>query len=299
MDPGTQTAPAAESPELPAPRLPWVKLAWFGALLLLCYAPVLYRLAIQWCTDGDMGHGFFVPLVSGYIVWQRRHELAGIQPAPSWWGLAVAGWGALQLGLGTLGAELFLMRTAFVISIFGAVLFLGGWPILKRLAFPLSLLFLMVPIPAIIYNQFTFRLQIFASEVAEFCLGLLGVPVLREGNILELSQQRLSVAEACSGVRSLMTLSFLSLVYAWFFDRKVWMRAALLAATVPIAISANAARVTLTGLISEYNPRLAEGVLHTAEGWVIFVIALVMLIITHMVINKVYEVIGKRRKKHV
>src|SRR5258705_5752544 len=137
------------------------------------------------------------------------------------------------------------------------------------------LLFLMVPIPSVIYTQITFPLQIFASQVAEFSLNLMGYAVLRDGNVLELASQKLSVVEACSGIRSLLSLSFLSLIYAYFFDHKVWMRGVLLVATIPIAIAANASRVTLTGLISEYRPDLAQGFFHTLEGWVLFIVALV------------------------
>jgi exosortase len=147
----------------------------------------------------------------------------------------------------------------------------------------------MVPIPAILYNQVTFPLQLLASQVADTTLSLLGIPVLREGNILELASQRLNVVEACSGIRSLLSLSFLSLVYAYFFDKKVWMRAVLLVATVPIAIVANSARVTLTGLVSEYDPELAQGIFHYASGWVIFMVALVILVAFHQVVNFIYR----------
>ncbi len=273
----------------------WAQFAWFAPLLIACYTPVLYRLLNQWATDEDMGHGFFVPAVAAYIVWQRRERFLSTPAVPSWWGLVPVVWGALQLYVATLGAELFLARTAFIISLIGVVLLLGGWQILRLAAFPLGLLFLMVPIPAIIYSQVTLPLQLFASSVAEYLLATLGVPVLREGNILELSTQRLDVVEACSGIRSLLTLTFLSLVYAYFFDKKVWMRAALLIATVPIAISANALRVTITALLTEYKPELAEGLFHTAEGWVIFMLALTMLMITHAAINKIYGVIRAAR----
>src|SRR5439155_17159153 len=138
------------------------------------------------------------------------------------------------------------------------------------MAFPLFVLFFMVPIPAVIYNQITFPLQSLASRSAEWALMAIGIPVLREGNILELAGQKLSVVEACSGIRSLLTLSFLSLVYGYFFEKKIWMRAVLFVATVPIAIVANASRVTLTGILSGYNPALAHGFFHSASGWVIF-----------------------------
>ncbi len=269
--------------------IPWTAVAWFGALLLVSYAPVLQRLARQWIDDPDMGHGFFVPIIAGYIIWQKKQNLLAESPSPTWWGLALVGWGALQLLVATLGAELFLARTAFVISLIGVVLTLGGFRILRKLAFPLFLLFFMVPIPAIIYNQITFPMQLLASQVADWALNVLGIPVLREGNILELASQKLNVVEACSGIRSLLSLSFLSLVYGYFFDKKVWMRPVLLIATLPIAVVANAGRVTLTGLVSEYDPELARGVFHYASGWVIFMIALAFLIAFHRILDFLYR----------
>ncbi len=268
---------------------PWSPWLWFGALLFLCYAPVLVRLVGQWIGDEDMGHGFFVPIVAGFIIWQRRDELAAVKPESSWWGLAIIVWGAVQLYLATLGAELFMARLAFVISLVGVVVYLGGWPFLRILRFPLFLLLFMIPIPAILYNQITFPLQILASRMGEVALSACGVPVLRNGNILELPSQQLQVVEACSGIRSLLTLSFLSLVYSYFFDKKVWMRPVLLVLTVPIAIVANASRVTLSGLLSGINPELAEGLYHTISGWVIFMIALALLIAVHAVINRIYR----------
>lgn len=284
---------AAETP------FPWKNLAWFGALLLLCYAPVLYRLAQQWYSDEDMGHGFFVPLVAGYIVWKRRHDLAALRPETNYWGLVVVLWGALQFMLGTLGAELFLSRTAFLVSLIGVVWFLCGTKILKRVAFPLILLWFMIPIPAIIYARITLPLQLFASRVAETILGLIDIPVLRDGNVLELASQKLSVVEACSGIRSLLALSFLALIYAYFFDRKVWMRWALLLATIPIAIAANATRVTITGILSEYRTDLAQGFFHMLEGWVLFLVAFILMTVTHGLLNRIYRAVhGRAEGKH-
>jgi exosortase len=264
--------------------MPWVQLAWFGALLLASYAPIFARLVHQWDNDPDMSHGFFVPCVSAFLVWQRRHELMALKPRPNWWGLVVVLYGTAQLYVATLGAELFLARTAFVITLAGAVWMLGGTLMLRKLLFPLFLLFFMVPIPAVIYNRITFPLQLLASRLAGDALSVLGLPVLREGNILELPDQRLSVVEACSGIRSLLTLTFLSLVYGHFFEKKPGIRVLLFLSTVPIAIVANASRVTLTGLITEWKPELAEGFFHTAQGWVIFMVSLCMLILLHQAI---------------
>lgn len=270
-------------------ELPWTAIAWFGVLLIIGYYPILKHLVEQWWNDPDVGHGFFVPLVAGFIAWQRREALIALPWKPAWWGLALMAWGCLQAYIGMLGAELFLQRTAFLIALVGLLLVFGGTALIRELAFPLLLLPFMIPIPTVIYNQITFPLQLFASRVAEVLLGWDNIPVLRDGNVLTLASQTLSVAEACSGIRSLLSLSFLSLVYAYFFDNKVWMRWALFIGVLPIAILANAGRVTITGMLSELDPELARGFFHELEGFVIFAIAFAMLYVLHVLINWFYR----------
>src|SRR5262245_20030315 len=279
-----------QSPEREASMIgaQWAALVWFAALVSICYWPVLTQLVSQWNNDEDMSHGFFVPILAAYIAWQKRTELLNTPARASWWGLALVVYAGLQVFVATLGAELFLARTAIVFSIIGAVWFLGGTERLRVIAFPLFLMFFMVPIPSIIYNQVTFPLQLLASRSAEWALMFIGIPVLREGNILELAGQRLSVVEACSGIRSLLSLSFLSLVYGYFFEKKTWMRMVLFVATVPIAMLANASRVTLTGILSEIKPELAHGFFHSASGWVIFMVALLILAAFHQIVDRAY-----------
>jgi len=274
-----------DRPPAKTAAISWPTVAWFAAILIAAYLPILRRLVDQWMTDEDVSHGFFVPLVALYIAWQMRGRILSLDRVTAWWGLGVMAWGALQGYFGMLAAELFLQRTSFLITLTGLLLVLGGTRLVRALVFPLLLLLFMIPIPGVIYNEITFPLQLFASQVAEVALGILGIPVLRDGNVLELANQKLSVAEACSGIRSLLSLSFLSLVYAYFFDKRVWMRWVLLILTVPIAILANSGRVTITGILSEINPDLAQGFFHSLEGWIIFMIALLMLVGTHALIN--------------
>ena len=285
------------TPAVKAPantRLYWVPLAWFSGLVAACYAPVIWGLIRKWNNDPDMGHGFFVPVIAAYIVWQKRAELLEMKPSPNWLGLALVVYGALQLTVATLGAELFLIRSALVISVIGTVWFLTGTAMTRKMAFPLFLLFFMVPLPEIVYNRITFPLQLLASQMADQALNLLQIPVLREGNILELPQQRLSVVEACSGIRSLLSLTFLSLVYGYFFEKRTWVRVVLFLSTIPIAMIANASRVTLTGILTEYKPELAEGFFHTASGWVIFMVALFILIIFHQALTRAVALVERR-----
>lgn len=278
-------APEQESSQ-PEKPLPWLTAAWFLALLIVAFFPVLRPMVQEWIDMEEMGHAFFVPLVAGYVVWNERKEIMSLPVRPNYWALLLVVWGFIQMLLGFLGADFFIARTAFLMSLFGVCWTLLGTAIMRKLLFPFFLLLFMIRIPLFIYQQITFPLQLFASSVAEHALNFIGIPVLRDGNILELPSQRLSVVEACSGIRSLLSLSFLSLAYGYMFESRLWMRVVLFIATTPIAIVANASRVTLTGILSEYKKELATGVYHSFEGWVIFVIALAALFLLHKTLTK-------------
>jgi exosortase len=283
------------APASPKPQIPWIALSWFGLLIAVCSAPALYSLASIWASDADMGHGFFVPLIAAFIAWQRRDELLAIEPKPNLWGLVVVILGGAQLIAGTLGVEQFLTHTAVVITLIGVIWLLRGTETLRTLAFPLFLLFFMVPIPLIIYNKITLPLQFIASRMAASALDMLGIPVLRDGNVLELPHQTLSVVEACSGIRSLLSLTFLSLVYGYFFEKRIWLRVVLFAATIPIAIVANGSRVAFTGIMTQIKPELAEGFFHESTGWVIFIVALMILILFHQLIVRTLNFVAAKR----
>ena len=283
------------APASPKPQIPWIALSWFGLLIAVCSAPALYSLASIWASDADMGHGFFVPLIAAFIAWQRRDELLAIEPKPNLWGLVVVILGGAQLIAGTLGVEQFLTHTAVVITLIGVIWLLRGTETLRTLVFPLFLLFFMVPIPLIIYNKITLPLQFIASRMAASALDMLGIPVLRDGNVLELPHQTLSVVEACSGIRSLLSLTFLSLVYGYFFEKRIWVRVVLFAATIPIAIVANGSRVAFTGIMTQIKPELAEGFFHESTGWVIFIVALMILILFHQLLVRTLNFVAAKR----
>ena len=267
----------------------WKEMAWFGLLVVVCYAPVLRALVVNWYRDGDMGHGYFVPVIAALVVWQRREELRAIKPRPSWWGLLVVLMGGAMLIVATMGVEVFLGRFALLLTLVGSVLLLGGPLFLKRLAFPITLLFFMIQIPAIAYNRITLPLQDLASRLAALGLNVLGIPVMREGNVLELSSGPLTVVEACSGIRSLLSLTFLSLVYGYFCERRTWVRWVLFFSTIPIAIVANGSRVTVTGILSEVRRSYAEGFFHESTGLVISMLALCMLVVFHQILRRVLK----------
>lgn len=270
-------------------------IGWTAALIVACYFTVIVRLVRQWMNDDDMGHGFFVPVIAGFIAWRKLGEAQAVPPVPDWRALVLLGWASLQLYIGTLGAELFLTRSAMVLTIIGAVWLVGGLRYVRIFAFPLFLLFFMIPVPAIIYNRITFPLQLFASRVAEVSLNILGIPVGREGNVLELPSMRLDVVDACSGIRSLLSLTFLSLVYGYFFETNGKIRTILFFSTIPIAILANAGRVTITGLLADSHPQLAQGAAHEAEGWLIFMVALFIMVGVHQFLTRIWAIARKSR----
>src|ERR1035438_5629009 len=193
-----------------------------GALMAAVYYRVLAKLVTDWWQIPDFSHGFLVPIFAAYLVWDKRETLLDTKVAPTWSGVAVVALGLAVLLLGVYGAEVFLSRISLLILLAGLVLCFGGWELLKELRFVLLVLLLAIPIPSIIFNEITLPLQILASKLATALLQLplFGVPVLREGNVIELPAMKLEVAEACSGIRSLMSLFTLSVFYGYFLEKR-------------------------------------------------------------------------------
>ena len=266
--------------------IPLWQLGILSALFLWLYWSTLGHLVGQWWRDPNFSHGFFVPLFAAFVVWQERSRLAKLEPHPSWFGAAVLALALVLLMLGQLGAELFLARTSLVLLLAGLIVLFLGWNFFRALLFPWAFLFLMIPIPAIIFNQITFPLQLQASKVAAHTLPLFGVPILREGNVINLPAMSLEVAEACSGIRSLMSLTTLAIIYGYLMERRIWVRCLLAVASIPIAIVANSVRIIGTGLLVQYwDPDKAEGFFHASWGWIIFVLSLLMLYALHAFIR--------------
>ena len=263
------------------------KLGWQGALLvavlLALYAPVLAGLVRQWWTDQDYSHGFLVPLLYAYLIWQRRDKLAAVARKPSNWGVLVVLGSLGLLFLGSLGAELFLTRISIIGTICGLIAYFSGWKLLRAMAFPLAFLLFAVPIPVLIYNEIVFPLQFVASRFATSCLETLNLfPIMREGNVLIMPGMRLQVVEACSGIRSLMSLLALAAGYGYVAEKSTAVRWFLFLAMVPLAIVSNGTRVMITALMTNYiGPKAAEGFMHEFSGWVIFVVATALFLGLH------------------
>ena len=286
-----QTEPPATRTVQSRPHaLPLWQLLILAALALWLFAPTLYHLVLNWRNDLNYSHGFFVPVFAGFIVWQERHRLARLPLQPSLSGLAIVAFALAVLVLGQLGAELFLARFSLLLLIAGLIVLFLGWNYLHALLFPLAFLVLMIPLPTLIFNKITFPLQLLASRLAATILDLLQVPVLRFGNVIDLPHRPLEVAEACSGIRSLMSLTALAIIYGYLMERRIAARVVLALAAVPIAVIANGLRIVGTGLLGEYwDPDKAEGFFHTFSGWLVFVVSLFMLYLLHRLLRLVWN----------
>jgi exosortase len=265
-----------------------------GAALIVCagvvwlYGGALSSLVSQWASDDDYSHGFFVIPLAAFFAWERRAALARAESRPGIEGLLLLGVSLLAFVAGVLGAELFLTRASLVGVAAGAVLFVWGRQHFRILLFPLAFLLFMIPLPAIVFNQIAFPLQLLASRLGETAIAAAGIPVLREGNVLQLPNITLEVVEACSGIRSLVSLLMLGVLLGYFAEPRPPGRAIIALAAIPIAIVANAARVAGTGLTSHWaGPAAAEGFFHTFSGWIVFIIALIGLIIVQRIVARV------------
>ena len=252
------------------------------ALLYLLYSKVLAGLFRQWFEDPNYSHGLFVPLFSGFLIWKGRKAWKENRVCPSFSGLLLIVGAMGLLVVGTLGAELFLLRVSFVLLLGGLISYFAGWRMLRVVLAPWLLLFLMIPMPTIVFNEIAFPLQLLASRLASSTLELLEVPVLREGNVITLPSMSLDVVEACSGIRSLMSLITLAVFYGLLVERRQWARWLLVVLAVPVAVAANALRIVGSALLGEYvSPRYAEGFFHAFSGSLIFILALGLLIVLH------------------
>lgn len=295
----------------------WKVLALTTALVF-AYATVLAKLGQDWWNDENYSHGLLIPAIIGYILWSQKERFAAAASPRAALGVASVLLALLALWAGTAGAELFIQRISLVLMLVGVVLYFWGFRLLKLLIVPFLLLLLAIPIPAIIFNKIAFPLQLFASRCAVWAMSLFDIPVLRQGNVIELmplgarETKRLEVVEACSGIRSLMTLVTLAVVFAYFTHPRggdtgngadaspasrlvsrvktygFWRSTLLVSSAVPIAIFTNALRVSGTGVLAHYyGTQVADGFFHSFSGWVIYVVAFVLLFGVGLILDRV------------
>lgn len=259
------------------------------ALAMVIYGPILYYMAQHWNAVADYSHGFLVAPLALYFAWERKAQLKRARIEPSWWGLLPLVLSTVTLVVGRLGVELMNMRVSFVLALMGIVLLLLGRQVFKILAFPLFFLFLMIPLPQSLVNPIAFPLQLIAADWAVQALFFLRIPALREGNIIHLPDTTLFVAEACSGLRSLMALITLGVVFAYFFRRSWGERSIIVASAIPIAIVVNALRVTVTGILTyHFGEKAAEGAIHEFQGLITFGAAFVLLLVLAWLLERLW-----------
>jgi exosortase len=284
------TIPAAtlENDHAPAPAhaaqswLPWLPVLLLAIVVTAIYYQVIAKLVFDWYTNPDFSHGFLVAPFAIFLLWDKRKVLRDTPIQQTWSGIWLLLAAIFVLFMGIYGAELFLSRLSLVMLLAGIVWTLCGRAMLREMRFAILVLLLAIPIPAVLFNQITFPLQLLASRMASAILPLFGVPVLRDGNIIQLPSMQLEVAEACSGIRSLMSLFAVAIFYGYFLERSTARRVVLALAAIPIAVFANAARIVGTGLCVQYwNPDKAVGFFHEFSGWLMFIVSLCCLYAVH------------------
>jgi exosortase len=284
----TETLTLKPKQDAAASQTAWMVAAVLCVLMALLYYRVGIKLVSDWINIEDDSAGLLIPFFVLFLLWDKREKLLATPLAPSWKGLGLVLLGLFVLMVGVFGADLFLSRISFLLLVIGIVWMMLGWPMVRETKFILFVFLLAIPLPVLIMNHITFPLQMRSSELASGLLQLVGVPVLREGNVIQLPAMQLEVAEACSGIRSLMSLFTVAVIYGYFIEKTTTRRVILAAAAIPIAVAANAARIFGTGLCVQYwDPDKAQGFFHEFSGWLIFLVSLSLLYLVHIAMRLV------------
>jgi exosortase len=266
----------------------WMVPAVLCVLIVVLYFQVGTKLVSDWYNIEDDGHGLLIPFFVLYLLWDKREKLRATPLKPSWSGLVFVVLGLFVLMIGVFGADLFLSRISFLILVIGIIWTLLGKSMVRETKFMLFVFLLAIPLPVLVMNHITFPLQMRSSELASALLPLAHVPVLREGNVITLPAMQLEVAEACSGIRSLMSLFTVAVIYGYFIEKTTLRRVILALAAIPIAVAANAARIFGTGLCVQYwDPDKAQGFFHEFSGWLMFLVSLSFLYLVHVAMGLV------------
>ncbi|RNC69624.1 MAG: exosortase [Desulfuromonadales bacterium] len=265
-----------------------ISISVFLAAFGLLYASAIQGMVLDWYHDENYSHGFLIPLISGYLVWQRLDELKEVEYRPNALGFAVALLGIALFLFGMLAGESFTMRFSMLAVLGGAILYGYGVGLMKAVAFPFAYLLYMIPLPYILYDSIAFPLKLMVSKYSVAFLKMIGIPVMRDGNVINLVSTTLEVADACSGIRSIVSLLALATALA-YFSHQGWMkRTILIFSALPIAIFANGVRVIGTGILANrYGAAAAQGFFHEFAGLVIFGVAMALLLVTSFILGKI------------
>ena len=258
--------------------------------LALLYTSVMVEMGREWYSDPNFSHGFLIPVISAYFLWERRKTLKELEKAPMQAGYIVVILGLALYIVGTMGDEMFMRRASLLLVLGGLVLVLGGKEWFASVRFPLFYLVFMIPVPYFLYNEVAVPLKLFAARTATGILHLFSYSILREGNILYLPNLTLEVADACSGIRSLLSIIALAVPMAWIFHKAHWKRLTLVFMGVPIAVVVNVMRIVITGMLSHrYGSEVALGFFHEFAGLLIFGVALILLFGTNFLLGRFGE----------
>jgi exosortase len=261
----------------------YLTIAVIVVLLIAAFWSILNGMIGSWFDENSyMEHGMLVVPAAAYMAWAKRDQLAGVERKPSVWGVVLIALGALAAILGVAGHWAWFSRLSFLVSLVGTIAAVYGLRMIRELTYPLCTLILMVAPPSFVYERLTLNLQLLASRLGETFLEALGYSVMREGNILELVGVKLSVEEACSGIRSLLSIIFMCTLYNYFFVKGNGTRALILVLAGPIAILGNAGRIVATGVASQHNRALIQGASHEAFGYVSVLVAAIGCIVVHL-----------------
>ncbi len=257
-----------------------------SALFIITYYQVIQHLLFAWSVNPDYSHGYLIPIISFYMAWSKRHEVAQAEYSPNNWGLLLLVLGIGQYIIGYIGAEHFLQSTSILVVICGIILFLGGVSFVKVLLAPVLFLIFMIPLPAIIWKNFAFTLKLFATKAAVILMEQLGMVVLREGNVLYLPGATLEVVDACSGLRSLVSLLALSTLIAFFSTLPKWKKTILVFSSIPVALVSNIIRIVITALlVQSIGPQATEGIYHSLSGLFVFTIGVMLFYFLHLLLS--------------
>ncbi|MGO8763476.1 MAG: exosortase C-terminal domain/associated protein EpsI [Desulfobaccales bacterium] len=262
--------------------IPLISAVVLLSVLVWSYWPILVTLIKYLYRDDDYSFGLLIPFVVAYIVHLKWPEIQQKAWQPSWLGLLIIGFGFCLYLFGEILTSVYIPCFSFVVVLAGLLFLVGGGELVRLMSFPLLLLFLMIPSKTLIIRQISLHLQLISSILAAVILNGLGVPVLRQGNILDLGVRQLQVVAACSGLRYILSLLTLGLIYCFFYQRRFWKAAFLIVSLIPAAIIANALRVAAMALVPALQE---EGFWHEFTGWLIFIGCFGVLILINWILN--------------
>ena len=265
-----------------------ITLALLSLCFILVYYQVILQLAYSWDNNPNYSHGYFIPFISGFMIWYKREEIFGkpISPRP-FLGMILMLAGLMQLMVAWVGSEHFLQASSMIPVLIGLSLVFWGTAVTRKLLVPILFLIFMIPLPAILWNQLAFPLALMASKIGASAVDMMGLPILREGNILYLPGVTLQVEEACSGLRSLTTLFALSALIAYMSPLWRLSKLIIFLAAIPIALVGNVVRLIATAVLARYyGPGMAEGFIHDFSGWLLFVFGLIFLMLLQSLLTR-------------